>query len=504
MVNRNIGVNHNSRMWLIEMGANPNRVPAYQGQWAAGAASWSLGDNTLLYIPSKDRYGGFDVAGKIKGERGAPTLPVTARYLRDVQSVLLRIADNGCDHDLQLHMGQCQDPQDFNKGWDKILVLETASPTDWGTTDLGAMQPDNQEAVNEEVPFSGERFYEIVKIAISAQAATELVQEVVDVLICDMVTCGECGISSNGCDVALALTLTAGGSPGLAAEIIFTSDGGLTYGQTNVTTLAANEDPDAFACVGSNVVVISEDSESIHYAPLADLVNGTEVWTQVTTGFVAGNGPLAIYSGSSMHTWIVGENGYIYFTDDPTSQVVVQDAGVATADNLNSVHAFDIENVIAGGDNGALVLSRNGGETWDLIVTSADILAANINAVWMKDVDIWFVGTDAGQLFYTADAGINWVEITFPGSGAGVVRDIQFASDSVGYMAHDTVTPAGRLLRSVDGGHSWYVAPEDNTTIPANDQINAIAPCEANVNIAWAGGLADDGTDGILVKAAGP
>ncbi len=504
MTNRNIGVSDFSRVFLIEFGAAPNRTPSYEGQWMAGSVTWSLGDVTPIYIPSADAYAQFDIAGKIIGERGSPTLPITARYLSDQQSVLLRIARNGCDHDLQVHIGKCQNPQDFNGGWDKIAVLENARPTDYGTTDLGAMAPGDRAVVNEDVPFDGEEYYEIVRIQIDEQAAAEIVQEIIDVIICDMVTCGECGVPSNGCDVALALTLTAGGSPGLPAEIIFTDDGGVTYGQTNISTLAANEDPNEFSCVGINVVVVSEDSDSLHFAPLADILAGTEVWTEVTTGFVATNGPLAIYSSSPRHTWIVGENGFIYFTEDPTSSVTAQDAGVVTTDNLNSVHALDTENVIAGGDNGALVRTSNGGATWSLITTNAAILASTINTVWMKTLEIWFVGIATGQLFFTDDAGVTWTEITFPGSGAGNVRDIQFASNTVGYMAHDTATPAGRILRTIDGGHSWYVAPESNLVIPANDRINAIAPCEDNVNIAWAGGLADNATDGILVKAVGP
>jgi photosystem II stability/assembly factor-like uncharacterized protein len=69
-------------------------------------------------------------------------------------------------------------------------------------------------------------------------------------------------------------------------------------------------------------------------------------------------------------------------------------------------------------------------------------------------------------------------------------------------MAHDTATPAGRVLRTVDGGQSWYVLPEGAGTIPANDTINAIAACGEDVNVVYTGGLADNATDGILVKGA--
>ncbi len=69
-------------------------------------------------------------------------------------------------------------------------------------------------------------------------------------------------------------------------------------------------------------------------------------------------------------------------------------------------------------------------------------------------------------------------------------------------MAHDTVTPAGRILRTIDGGNSWYVVPEGNTGFPANDRLNMLAPCINDPNIVYGGGLGDNATDGILIKGA--
>ena len=489
-----------SRMWLIEWRAGPANVPSYEGLWKAGAVSWPLGDVTNIYIPDPDEYGQFKVAGKIVGERGNPTVPLTAKYTTDL-STLLRLARLGCDHDLQIHMGFCQDPQDFDFGWEKILVMEAARPTSYATTDLGALEPSERATVNEEVPWSAEILYEIVQIAFEAQAASEVVQEVIDITVCDRVTCGACGIPSDGCSVVFALTLTVGGSPGLPAEVLFTDDGGATWDDTNVDTLAANEDPNALACVGSNLVVISEDSESLHYAPIADILDASETWTEVTTGFVAGNGPLALVSLSPRHTWIVGEGGYVYFTDDPTAGVEVQNAGVATTQDLNSVHAYDLLNVVAVGASNAVILSRDGGDVWSAITGPA--VGVVLNAVWMKGENEWFVGTATGRLYFTRDAGDNWTEKAFPGSGSGVIRDIAFSSDSVGYLAHSTTAPAGRILRTTSGGNRWYVAPESNLVIPENDRITALAVCEDNVNVVYGGGLGANAVDGILVLGSG-
>ena len=502
MVTAQIQQSQFSRVWLIPFRAGPTNAPGYHNLARADTPEWSLGDISPIHVPDPDRYGSFLVAGKVRGDQGLPTLSILWRYQADQASALDRIVRSMCEHDLQIHMGVCQNPTDFNLGWDKIMVLEGATPTNWSTTALGALQPDEKALVNEDVPFTGERIYHIYRILFEEQAPAEVVQQVVDVLICDEVTCGACGLPGNGCDVALALEISSGvGSPGLPAEIIFTSDGGTTYADTTIDTLGAGEDPNEFACVGPNLVVVSEDSESLHYAPLADILEGTETWVEVATGFVVGNGPLAIHSEGPRHTWIVGENGYIYFSEDPTAGVVVQDAGVVVTQDLQSVHAFDINNVVAVGALNTVVLTRDGGTVW--VSIPGPSAGVGLNTIWMSGPNQWWIGDAGGQLWYTLDAGLNWTEKTFPGSGAGGVQDVHFATDSVGYMAHITAAPLGRILRTIDGGFSWYVAPEANISLPTNTAINMIAPCLSDPNILWAGGLHSNATDGILFKGSG-
>lgn len=494
--------NDYSRMWLIPWTAGPANAPVYEGWWKAGAASVPLGDRTLIYAPDEQQYGKFEVAGSIIGQPGQPELPVTARYRADQKSTLLRLANLGCDSDLQVHFGSCQNPSDFNGGWDKILVLEGARPTEWGTTDLGALTPDDSAVVDEEVPFSGERLYEIARITFGEKAASQIVQEIVAITVCDAVTCGSCGIPSNGCDKVLAVTLSNGGSPGLPAEVIYSSDGGDSWGDTIITTLGATENPSDGSCLGVNYVVVSEASESLHWAPIADILAGNESWAEVTTGFVALKGPLAISVADARNGWIVGEGGYVYKIVDAQEGVTVQDGGSATAQDLNDVHALDADNVLAVGASNAVIFTQNGGEVWGSVTGPA--VGVALNCCWMKSADEWFVGTATGRLYYTRDAGTNWAEKTFVNSGTGTILDIAFSSNSVGYMSYATAAAAGagRILRTIDGGYSWYVAPEGNTSIPANDFLNSLAVCESDVNTVFAGGRADNGTDGIIVKGA--
>lgn len=488
-----------SRLWSMDGRARPDVAPAYQSLWTAGAFNWPQGDNTRIRIQDPDAYGRFITKGKVSGEQGAPELTLMSKYQMSA-SELLKLAKKRCDFDVQLHFGLCKDPRNFNLGWNKILVVESVRVTNYSTTELGAMDDSAQAVVNEEVPVSGEDAYEILPISFASKASNEVVREVMDIIVCDAQACADCGIPSDGCNVVFAIIKSSDSSPGVPSEVVFTDDGGLTWADTDITTLGVTEDPSAAVCVGTNLVVISQESVSLHYADIAAILLGTETWAEVSTGFVVGGAPRAVYSPSSAHVWIVGAGGYVYFTNDPTSSVSVQDAGVATTQQLNAIHGIDVDNIVAVGASNAVIRTSNGGLTWESITGPA--VGVALNTVFMVDENVWFIGTAAGTLFYTVDGGVTWAAKGFPGSGAGQVRHIVFTTPTVGYMSHSTAAPAGRILRTVDGGYSWYVAPEGTTSIPANDYLNKLAVC-ANPNIVFGGGLGDNALDGIIVLGAG-
>ena len=496
-----------SRVFTIEDRAGPSNVPVYQGQAKAGSPAADFGDVTAVRNPSGTRYGAFDVVDTIRGEPALPTLPLMVRYQYTLDE-FLRMGNRGCPLDVQLHMDPCSDPRDFNRGWTsgKVLVLEGGIITGWNPDDMGALEQGESAVINATVDIPGRKLYEVVPLSLAELAAAQVTGEVIDVAICDSIQCGQCGIPSTGCQVVFAITEQQTASPGLPGEIVFSQDGGLTIGETNVATLPPNLDASAMICVGTRLVVVSAADCAIHYAPTIDVLNGVEVWVRTDAGLVCVAGrPNDLFSLDSAHTWIVGDAGYIYFTDDITGAVTVQDAGVTLgANNLSAVHAFDEDNVLVAGAAGRMAITRNGGNTWTNVPEATIAIGAvEITCVWMRSRDVWFAGTIQGNLWYTLDGGENWVLKAFPGSAAGVIRDIVFATPTVGYLAHSIAGPAGRILRTIDGGNSWYVLPEGPGAIPANDYINALAAVEECPNTVYGGGLAAAGAgDGFFVKGA--
>jgi photosystem II stability/assembly factor-like uncharacterized protein len=288
-----------------------------------------------------------------------------------------------------------------------------------------------------------------------------------------------------------------GATPGTKPLLLYTKDAGTTWGSTTITTLFSLESPRDTACVGDNLIVVSPDSDSLHYANTSDILKGVETWTEVWSGFVITKDPRAIWSACASHTWIVGEGGYIYFTSDPTNGVVIQDPGTVTTQNLNDVHALDMEYVLAVGDFNAVIFT-NDGATWEAIVGPQ--AGVSLNCCWMIDEKEWLLGSSNGKLWYTKDGGGSYTNIA--PAIATEIDDIWFLDDTIGYLAVH-VGANGYLYRTTNGGNNWHKMPRTGSgnPIPANDYLNRLAGCKDEPNAIWAVGLADNATAGVIIKA---
>lgn len=490
----------NSRVFIIPFRAGPERVPQYMDWAAAGGIEQNLGDSTRIEAPSMTEYDAYDVVGEVPGATENPTIDIMFQE-RLALSTIQQLAARGCPIDIQIHSGKCRDPRDFDGGWDVIDVVEASRATKYAKDESGALSSSDNDKINETVSYSGLNLYQIGPMTYAERATTDVTAKVIKMVVCDKPSCGECGDVSDGCKKIFAILAPAGTSPGLTPEVVYTDDGYTTSGVSPITTLLPTENPSSASCVGDNLVVVSQTTESLHYAPTADILDGSASWSEVTTGFVAAHGPNAIDSFSPRDTWIVGQGGYIYFTTDPTNGVDIQDAGVATTQNLLAVSAFDSQTVVAVGASNAVVYTENGGEAWGSVTGPEG--GASLTSVGIRSESEWWVTTSTGKLWYTLDKGAHWTQKNVPGSGSGSLNDIVWASDSVGFLAQTTATPSGRILRTINGGYSWYVAPESSRgRMPSNKGINSLAVCIKEVNVVYGGGLSSTTGDGFIVKGS--
>jgi len=488
-----------SRIFIIEGGARADHEPDFKSCLRAGTLDQAFGDVERIECPDPDQYGQAVEIGEVQGAVERPTTSLVGRYPADTESDILRLARARCNNDVQIHFGRCTDPKIFNT-FTKAIVFEDGRITNYSTEDLGALASDENAKIDETGDLSGKDVYEVLQISYAERAQDVVTNPQSDVVICSTPSCGDCDEEDDGCEHIYSIAGSTGGSPGTAPDLNYSVDKGANWASDDILALGSGDTAEAVACIGDYVVVISQSSDSLVYKLQATVNAGTaDGWTQVTTGFVAAGSPTDMWSVGN-YAFICGDGGYVYGTSDPTAGVTVLDAGVATTEDLNAIHAVSDQFAVAVGDNGAVVFTTNQ-NTW--AAAGAAPSANNLDAVWImeNDEDNWWVGDAAGGLYYTLDRGETWTAKGLPVT-LTAINDIQFSTKSVGWLAGTASGPAGRILRTYNGGYSWVNTPEGVQSIPAADDYDAIAACPWDVNFIVAVGLADDGADGIIVVGA--
>ncbi len=315
-----------TRVFLIEGRARADHQPNFKSCLAAAAASWSFGDVEAIECPDPDQYGKWVEVGSIQAAGDRPTIGLVGHYELDEESDLLRLARAGCAIDVQVHFGVCTDPSEFLE-FTKIDIYEESRISNWSTSDQGALQQADQSAVDETGDLSAKIIYSALPLGMAERGGDAVINVLVDVVLCDTASCGDCEVESDGCQVLYAIDDGVSGSPGDVADLVYSTDKAATWAAETIDTLAIGEAPSAVACLGLYVYVVSNADCGIHYKLKANIGDGLNGWTRNVGG-------LTCVAGAPNDTWsvgtyafIVGDGGYIYTTTDPTNGVVVQDAG---------------------------------------------------------------------------------------------------------------------------------------------------------------------------------
>ncbi len=484
-----------TRTWLIEGRARPDHVPEFMSFMKLGAMEQSFGSVNPIFEPSKKQYGKFDQVGSFRDEEERPTTSMVGHYASVLKSKMLELAAAGCAFDLQVHIGQCEDPSIFDD-FEKIVIFEEVFLESYSTDDVGALEPGEQGKVDETGDVSAREMYEFKPLTVAARNPSAITNQLLDVIVCDSSSCGDCEDESNGCQKIMAISGAAGGSPTTPADVVFSLDGGKTWAAHDIDSLPTAEAPSAIACVGRYVVVVSNASGSMHVALISEFDGIADpAFAEVTTGFVVGGEPNDIWSLGGF-AFIVGDGGYIYKTEDPSTEVVVIDAGAATISTLNRVHAISEDFAVAVGDDGVVIKIES--ELASALATKPVGTGTDLTAVWVKSETEWFVGDNAGVLRRTLDGGATWTVITLPGGATSDITEIQMSSSSIVYVSA-TRSGKGEVYISTNGGQSFIRSPRSNANaFPANDEVTALAVCEFDVDFFVAVGLAADGTDGFI------
>lgn len=296
------------------------------------------------------------------------------------------------------------------------------------------------------------------------------------------------------------------GSPTERADVWQTDDKGATW--TNTTGGAAHpfvsgEDIKAVGCAAL-------DRSTSRWFAAREIVAGEKLkiaysddsgttWTLVTiTESINAEGVAdadALFVLDRDHLWVASTEGAVYFSSD-AGVTWAEQTGAQTAsasESLNAIKFIDTLVGYAAGENGSLIKTTDGGETWEAVTEPS---SNHLTALHVFTPFRLIVGTAVGTLYETWNSGDDWESKTYSGQAAtDTIEDVEFSNDLTGFMIVNTSAPLGSAHRSLDGGHTW-----EKLTVPTNAGFNALTV--ANENLAFIVGN-DVGGTGFVAKISG-
>lgn len=211
--------------------------------------------------------------------------------------------------------------------------------------------------------------------------------------------------------------------------------------------------------------------------------NGGTTWTAgsinvgdptLTITNISGVSGTTAWVGALLSTSSDGLGAVYKTTDGGTTWTAQQAFSTSGESYLNFVHAFDSNNVVAGGDPEGgeyeLYTSSNGGATWARVPNAN--LPNPLSGEYGYNAGYYAVGnniffyTNKGRIYKSTDKGLTW-SIAFTGStysltdfgGANVNGDMAWSDANRGIVIKKnfigTTPTAIALYRTTDGGATW-------------------------------------------------
>jgi photosystem II stability/assembly factor-like uncharacterized protein len=459
----------------------------------SGVSNPIAGSVDPVYVHDPRRPGRYRLITRTKAPADLPTATVTfMERPNSIPNILMRPQ---CPFNLYEVHGRCRDLSDWAAGWDGyILVYASGIFTGLSMGDRATM--DSDDPLKDEAEATYSAIYPVGAINYGTEAATDVVVEVIDVVYGDRITCGNCGAINDGSQHVYALTRANVGSPGAPGQIIYTTDGGITWTTNAITGIGTTNEPAYLDIAGQYLLVGTVAGTGLFISPLNLDTAAPGTWSSVTLPVAMAD----VWVQSPRAIYFVGASSRVYRTFDITAApTLIADGGTANA--FARVDG-DRDTIVAVGAAGSVYKSTNNGSSWSFTTAPA---AVSLTAVQVISDQIFYVGSSTGRVWRTVNGGASWTEVFFPGNNTGAVRDILFATPQAGYILHDASSTAN-LITTLDGGYTWHKNDQTSRTLnwPTAQKFGRIAaPVAADpavaANYTAVAGLAAGGTDGILV-----
>jgi photosystem II stability/assembly factor-like uncharacterized protein len=450
-------------IWMQPDG--PNTAPRYLGCHDMGDIAEPIGDITQRFCPDPAGHGKWNVALTSQAMPGRVTTSITT-YVGATQDYLQQLREKNCPTGIYVHSSLCGRKDTF-LNYDAGTMLRNAKIISRTKTKLAAREGADASEMTFEIS-ADPPLAEYWPLRMTRLTTAETT-DAWDIAIGGESFCsGPCGPTELPCDeLAVGCDHTAA-----APNVLFSGNGGTTWAAVASTFGVAEPISSVIAVQygrGVTRYIIARGITAAGAAQIAYTDNLGAAWTLVTVGavateFIPWNGDL--FALDLYHIWAgtdtgAGAGGHVYFSADGGATWALQ---LTTADVVKCIHFANYTDGIAVGDSNGVYATTDGGTTWTTITGPAGKAAVNILSCWCFDRYRWFVGYDDGTLHYTTDGGVIWAQrlLPMPPSGTAInrVNAMSWIDDYHGCLAVKyTVTAAlwGAIYRTFDGGYDWEI-----------------------------------------------
>ena len=359
--------------------------------------------------------------------------------------------------------------------------------------DLVITDPANEDEIMVTASASANYEYRVQKISPARTGSATLLgdQAINDIEYCDSPDCGgDCGDPSDGCTTIFGVTnadTTPYTSPNLIKGIKNLNTGAITWSVLSI--LGLNGNAENLECAGKRLGVTS--STDVAFAWNEDPNQDQDEWNVVALTRTPSTNHNALFARTSREWWLGCNGGYILKSVDGGANWSEVHSATITTQNILSVYAYNKDLIVAGGATGVMLKSSDGGQTWQDITetstTAASILKIIIPPNRTREI---YAGTNNGRIVRSTNGGDTFSRVSFDGDSVGTVDDIDFCGPCAGdimFILHNDAGPRARILRDLSGGAGGAdveIVMDYTQVIGAGIDLNALACCSENEVIA--------------------
>lgn len=264
---------------------------------------------------------------------------------------------------------------------------------------------------------------------------------------------------------------------GVNGEAIETKDGGITWNSSSLTSTRTLRD----------VLFLNKDTGFVvgHSGEVHRTYDGGANWSKMTTGVSNDLTNICEIKGAF---YVTGNRGLIIKSTNMGTSWTSLSTEMGPVDNMYSPYFINPNIGLAGGYNGRILRTANGGASWNTIMHGG-----------FRIIDIKFISDKIGYacghddynnavLMTTNDAGLSWTSKSFPNM---ILSSIEFIDSSTGYMVGgNNLNKTSKVYKTVDGGKNWKLLTTNSKRL--------LGLCFVGNTVGYAVGL-----DGAMIKFSG-